>query len=68
MKYTFNLSIPWDLERFACREELLDLLQGFDGVELNWLGPDEKDLLPPGEGFGLSHELFPLLAGSVAGR
>jgi len=59
MKYTFNLSIPWDLERFSGREELLQLLQDFDGVELNWLGPDEKGLLPREKVLGFHMSYFP---------
>ena len=35
MKTTFNLTTSWcDLDRFSDRQALVDLMNGFDGVEL----------------------------------
>ena len=59
MKYSFNLASPWDLERFASRDELLQLLQGFDGVELNYISADERDLLPRERVLGFHMSYFP---------
>lgn len=46
MKTLFNLSTsPHDLGRFEGREELLALMEGFDGLELLWAGEDDRGLL-----------------------
>ncbi|MCQ2437612.1 MAG: sugar phosphate isomerase/epimerase, partial [Clostridia bacterium] len=47
MKLLFNMSTdPWDLARYADREDFLAMLQGFDGVELMFLGEDAKGIVP----------------------
>ena len=48
MKLSVNLTTsPEDLDRFASREELEELLRGFDGVELMYYGEDERKIIPP---------------------
>lgn len=60
MKKMFNLSTSSDdMERFANQVELLDLLRGFDGVELLYCEEDQAGLIPPERVIGLHMSSFP---------
>lgn len=59
MKIQFNITTSdCDLERFSSREEFLDLLKGFDGVELMVCGEDERGIIQPGDVVGLHMSCF----------
>ena len=56
----FNLSTdPEDMKRFRTREDLLALMEGFDGVELLCFEPDTTDLIPEEKVIGLHMCYFP---------
>ncbi len=59
MKTQFNITTSFcDLDRFASRQEFLDLLDGFDGVELMVCGEDERNLIRPENVVGLHMSSF----------
>jgi len=48
MKTLFNLTDSrYDLERFASRKDLEDLLEGFDGIELMHMEEDTRGIISP---------------------
>ena len=54
MKRSFNLTTSAeDLDRLAGPEDLLTLLNGFDGLELMVLEEDDRGLIPRGRVLGL---------------
>lgn len=54
MKRTFNLTTSAeDLDRLRSPQDLMDLLEGFDGLELMVLDEDDRGLIPPGKVLGL---------------
>ena len=60
MKTMFNLTTdPEDTGRFANREELLSLMDGFDGVELLCFEPELGGLIPADRVIGLHMCYFP---------
>lgn len=60
MKIQFNLTTSWDdMRRFQSRDELLDLMRGFDGVELMHFDEDERGIIPPERVIGLHMSYFP---------
>ena len=60
MKIQFNLTTSSeDLDRFSCREELLDLMEGFDGVELMQFEDDVRGIIPKERVTGLHMSYFP---------
>ena len=60
MKTAFNLTTSSDdMDRFRSRNDLLDLLDGFDGVELMYFGEDERGIIPPDRVIGLHMGYFP---------
>lgn len=60
MKIQFNLTTSWDdMRRFQSRDELLDLMRGFDGVELMHFDEDERGIIPPERVIGLHMNYFP---------
>lgn len=59
MKLTFNLTTGSDdLDRFESRTALLDLMQGFDGVELMQFEDDVRGIIPPERVIGLHMSFF----------
>lgn len=59
MKTQFNITTSdCDLDRFASREEFLDLLDGFGGVELMVCGEDRRGLIRPQDVVGLHMSSF----------
>jgi len=60
MKKTFNLTTsPDDMDRFHTRRDLLELMQGFDGVELMYFGEEEKGVLSNEDVIGYHCGYFP---------
>ena len=60
MKTMFNLTTSSeDLDRFHKREDLLDLMRGFDGVELMQFEEDSRGLIPKERVIGLHMGYFP---------
>lgn len=60
MKRMFNLTTcSDDLDRFQSREDLLCLMDGFDGVELMYLGEDQRQLILKEQVIGLHMSYFP---------
>lgn len=60
MKLQFNLTTTdGDLNRFASREALEALLEGFDGVELMVFGEDVRGIIPENRVIGLHMGSFP---------
>lgn len=60
MKIQFNLTTSWDdMRRFQSRDDLLDLMRGFDGVELMHFDEDERGVIPPERVIGLHMSYFP---------
>lgn len=60
MKTVFNITTSEDdLQRFQNSEELLQMMQGFDGVELMYFGEDEKNIIPKEKVIGLHMHFFP---------
>lgn len=54
MKTQINMTTSFtDMDRFPDRAAFLDLLQGFDGVELMCFEPDERQIIPPERVIGL---------------
>ena len=59
VKIQFNITTSaCDLNRFASREEFLDLRKDFDGVELMVCGEDERGIIQPGDVVGLHMSCF----------
>lgn len=59
MKIQFNITTSdCDLERFSSRKEFLDLLKGFDGVELMVCGEDGRGIIQPDDVIGLHMSCF----------
>jgi len=60
LKTLFNLTTSADdLGRFASREEMLRLMDGFDGVELMVCGDDARKIVPRERVFGIHMASFP---------
>lgn len=60
MKVQFNMTTSSeDLDRFANREELLEQMNGFDGVELMQFEDDARGILPKERVIGLHMGYFP---------
>ena len=60
MKMMFNLTTSVeDLKRFSNREDLLELMQGFDGVELMQYEEDCRGIIPKERVIGLHMGYFP---------
>lgn len=60
MKTQFNLTTSeCDLERFENRDALLELLEGFDGVELLYAGEDTRGIVSKDDVVGLHMSCFP---------
>lgn len=60
MKLQFNLTTSCeDLDRFASRDDLLSLMQGFDGVELMQFEDDIRNIIPKERVTGLHMGYFP---------
>ena len=60
MKMMFNLTTSSeDLDRFSTRQDLLNLLDGFDGVELMQFEEDHRKILPAERVIGLHMNYFP---------
>ena len=60
MKTMFNLTTSSDdMERFSSREDLLDLMRGFDGVELMQFEEDSREIIPKERVIGLHMGYFP---------
>lgn len=54
LKTQFNITTSaCDLDRFASQKEFLDLLKGFDGVELMYCGEDVRGIVQPDNVVGL---------------
>lgn len=59
MKLTFNLTTGSDdLDRFENRAALIDLMQGFDGVELMQFDDDVRGIIPPERVIGFHMSFF----------
>lgn len=59
MKTLFNMTTSGeDLDRYRDQADLLDMLRGFDGLELMYFGPDERKIIPAEKVIGL-HMRFP---------
>ena len=64
MKTMFNLTTSSeDMDRFNVRQDLLDLMDGFDGVELMQFEDDIQEIIPPKACYRSAYELFSVLAG-----
>lgn len=60
MKMMFNLTTSSeDLDRFGTRQDLMDLMDGFDGVELMQFEEDNRGILPGEHVIGLHMNYFP---------
>lgn len=60
MKISFNQTTSrFDLERFESREDMLEYMAGFDGLEVMCLDDDERGIIPPGRVAGLHMSFFP---------
>ena len=60
MKIQFNLTTSIeDMKRFDTRKDLLDLMKGFDGVELMQFEDDERGIIPKDRVIGLHMGYFP---------
>ena len=60
MKIQFNLTTSIeDMKRFDSREDLLSLMEGFDGVELMQFEEDERGVIPGERVIGLHMNYFP---------
>lgn len=60
MKVQFNLTTSYeDLNRFESRADLLDLMHGFDGVELMQFEDDIRGIIPKERVIGLHMGYFP---------
>ncbi|MDR1185731.1 MAG: TIM barrel protein [Coriobacteriales bacterium] len=60
MKTMFNLSTSSDdMRRYSCRDELLAMMDGFDGVELSCFETDERRVIPPERVVGLHMSAYP---------
>lgn len=60
MKLQFNLTTSSDdMDRFSCREDLTDLMNGFDGVELMYFDEDTRNIIPKDRVTGLHMSYFP---------
>ena len=60
MKIQFNLTTSIeDMKRFDSRDDLLALMEGFDGVELMQFEDDDRGIIPPERVIGLHMNYFP---------
>lgn len=60
MKTQFNLTTSdCDLDRYADRADLCAAMEGFDGVELMWMGEDTRAIVPPERVVGLHMRCAP---------
>lgn len=60
MKVQFNMTTSSeDLDRFTDQADLLQFMDGFDGVELMYYGEDEKHLIPKEKVVGVHLGYFP---------
>lgn len=60
MKITFNLTTSSeDLDRFQERKDLLELMHGFDGVELMQFEEDSREIIPKDRVVGFHMGYFP---------
>lgn len=60
MKIQFNLTTSYeDLNRFSSREDLVNLMRGFDGVELMQFEDDVRGIIPKERVVGLHMSYFP---------
>lgn len=60
MKTVFNITTcSDDLDRFTSREDFLAFADGFDGVELTYLGEDERCVIPRESVVGLHMSYLP---------
>lgn len=60
MKTVFNLTTSEeDLDRFQDSEEFLEMLHGFDGVELMYFEEDSKKIIPSNKVIGIHMHFFP---------
>jgi hypothetical protein len=60
MKTMFNLSTSSDdMKRYSCRDDLLGMMSGFDGVELSCFEEDERQIIPPERVVGLHMSAYP---------
>lgn len=60
MKTMFNLTTSSeDMDRFHARQDLLDLMEGFDGVELMQFEDDIREIIPKERVIGLHMSYFP---------
>ena len=60
MKKMVNMTTSWDdLERFETTEDMLALIDGFDGVELMYFGEDEKSIIPKERVIGFHMSYYP---------
>jgi len=60
MKTMFNLTTSYeDLDRFADQKELVEFMDGFDGVELMQFEEDSKDMIPKEKVIGFHMGYFP---------
>ena len=60
MKTMFNITTDSeDMDRFHSRDDLLSLLDGFDGIELLCFEPDQRGLIPKDRVIGLHMCYFP---------
>lgn len=50
---------PCDLDRFGCRDELLEFMRDFDGIELSCEWEDERGLIPHERVYGVHLVSFP---------
>lgn len=60
MKIQFNITTSaCDLDRFASREDFLAFARDFDGVELMYVEPDQRHIIPKEKVIGLHMSSFP---------
>lgn len=60
MKTTFNLTTcSCDMDRFNSRKDFLSLVEGFDGVELQYFGEDVRRIVPKDKVVGMHLGYFP---------
>ena len=60
MKTMFNLTTdPEDMDRYDTREDLLSVMDGFDGVELLCYAPDLRNIIPKERVIGIHMSYYP---------
>ncbi len=60
MKRMVNMTTSCDdLDRFEKREDMLNLIEGFDGVELMYFGEDEREIIPHERIIGYHMSYYP---------